>query len=638
MSHTEITRLDDPSIRQAIADARAAALAGHTHPSPADWRDVWIYFVFIDRFNNTDVAPACTWDRAYSRRQGGTFKGVTAQLDYLRELGCGAVWLSPVVKNPRPDDWEFNYHGYATQDFLNIDERFASDGTRQTAEAELLELVDAAHARGIYVVLDIVLNHAGRVFDYVVDGEGRAVVADHGVMNAALGAEPSVRWLNGLGFPRADWEDGFPPNTAISADDAVYPEELRSHLFFRRRGSKLTDDVPREPGGQVLPDTFVRGDFDTMRQLVVEYDAAVAGQEAVRRALGRHPVLSALVGAYSYLLARYGFDGFRIDTVKYVHPQMIEYFGNATREFALSIGKKNFFTFAEVYDDEQAIAAFVGRNTSEAGSFGVDAALDFPLFYKLPAVAKSMEPVETLRRVFEDRKAVEKELLSTHGEAGRYFVSFLDNHDQKRRFNHPQSYADQITLGYSLMFGLQGIPSVYYGDEQGLDGTKDANGNPDLTSNESSREALWGKPGAFDRNAPIYTAIRDLSRCRRERPALRYGRLYFREVSGNGRDFGHGGGLGGVVAFSRILSDAEVLVVANTSTTQRFKGFVLVDADLNRQPRPMSVCFSNRGTRGGDTVQLITDGRVFRNDAVVAAGELAALFVDLAPMEAQILA
>jgi hypothetical protein len=65
----------------------------------------------------------------------------------------------------------------------------------------------------------------------------------------------------------------------------VYPEELRSHLFFRRRGSKTTDDVPRGPGGEVLPDTFVRGDFDTMRQLVVEYDATVPGQEAVRAAL-----------------------------------------------------------------------------------------------------------------------------------------------------------------------------------------------------------------------------------------------------------------------------------------------------------------------------------------------------------------
>ncbi len=629
-------RLDDAQVRQAIADARADAAAGRTHPSPTDWRDVWIYFLLVDRFNNPDRGPTGTWDRYFSRRQGGTFAGVTAQLDYLRDLGCGAIWLSPVLKSPRPDAWEFNYHGYAIQDFLNVDERFASDGTRATAEVELRALVDQAHARGIHVILDIVLNHAARVFDYVIDGQSRDTIAGASFMGAPLGSEPPVRWLNGLGQPRGDWQDGFPPGTAFSADDAVYPEELRTHLFFRRRGTKLTDALPREPGGGIQAGAFVPGDFDTMRQLVVEYDASVPGQEAMRQALGRNPVLSALVQAHAYLIARYGVDGFRIDTVKYVHPQMIEYFGNAIREFALGLGKKNFFTFAEVYDDEQAIAAFVGRNASEAGSFGVDAALDFPLFYKLPAVAKAFEGVETLRRVFEDRKQVEKDLLSTHGEAGRYFVSFLGNHDQKQRFKHPLSPAEQITLGYAVMFGLQGIPSIYYGDEQGLDGTKDAQQQPHLVANESSREALWGKPNAFDRQAPIYVAIRDLARCRRDHPALRYGRLYFREVSGNGRDFGHSGGRGGVVAFSRVLADAEVVVVANTHATERFKGFVLVDPDLNRQPRHVSVCFSNRGTTGGGTVTHIPDARVF--GATTWAGAVAAVFVDLAPMEAQVLA
>jgi len=633
-----ITRLDDPLVRQTVSDARQAAMSGGVHPSPVDWRDVWIYFILIDRFNNPATPPAGTWDQRYAWRQGGTFKGITAQLDYLRDLGCGAIWLSPVLKNPRPEAWAYNYHGYATQDFLNVDERFGSDGTRATAEADLLELVDGAHARGILVVLDIVLNHASRAFDYVIDDQTRAVVADERIMNGPLGAEPPVRWLNGFGWPREDWQNGFPQDSLFSADDAVYPEELRSHLFFRRRGSKLTDAVPRDASGQPLPDAFVRGDFDTMRQLVVEYDAAVAGQEAVRQSVGRNPVLSILIQAYSYLIARYGFDGFRIDTVKYVHPRMIEYFGNAIREFALGIGKKNFFTFAEVYDDERAIAAFVGRNSSEAGSFGVDSALDFPLFYTLPGTAKGFVPVEALRRVFEDRKAAEKELLSTHGEAGRYFVSFLGNHDQHERFNHPLADRHQITLGYTLLFCLQGIPSIYYGDEQGLDGTKDTDGRPDLTANESSREALWGKPPvAFDRSAPNYRTLQALSQCRRSQPALRYGRLYFRELSGNGRDFGHSSGTGGVVAFSRILADAEVVVVANASTTQPFTGFVLVDPDLNRSPRRMVVLFSNRGTSGGDFVRLIPEGRIFRDGAVGWSGEIAALFVRLDPMEAQVL-
>ncbi|MBK8475794.1 MAG: alpha-amylase [Opitutaceae bacterium] len=647
------TRLNDPSVKQFLADAKAAALSGTTRtvvvhgqpravpvafPSPTDWRDHWIYFLFLDRFNNAAAAPAGEWNRRYAKRQGGTFAGVTAQLDYLQNLGCGAIWMTPVLKNPRPD-WDYNYHGYAAQDFLNIDERFASDGTPATAERELTELVDQAHARGIYVILDIVLNHSGRVFDYVVDGVTHHSVADKACMDRPLGQELPVRWLNGYGLPRSDWENGFPAGTTLSADDAVFPEELRNHLFFRRRGSKLTDAVPKDGSGNVVAGAFVPGDFDTMRQLVVEYDATVPGQEELRRALGRNPVLSVLVRAHAYLIARYGFDGFRIDTVKYVHPQMIEYFGNAIREFALGIGKKNFFTFAEVYDDEKTIAAFVGRNGKDAGSFGVDAALDFPLFYKLPSVAKGFTPVESLRQVFEARKAAEKDLLSTHGDAGQFFVSFLGNHDQKERFNHPQSHPSQITLGYALMFGLQGIPSVYYGDEQGLHGTQDAQGKADLTGNESSREALWGKPPvAFDQSAPFYQALQKISQCRRSLPALRFGRLYFREVSGNGQDFGHSSGLGGVVAFSRVLGDTEVVVAANTDVARAFRGFILVDPDLSRQSLPFSVQYSNAGKTGTGQVQWLAGARIHHDGQPVWSGEVAALYVELEPMEVQILA
>ena len=64
------------------------------------------------------------------------------------------------------------------------------------------------------------------------------------------------------------------------------------------------------------------------------------------------------------------------------------------REFGYSVGKQNIFTFGEIYDDEETIAEFMGRNSTEASSFGIDSALDFPLFFQLPAIAKAMAPVE----------------------------------------------------------------------------------------------------------------------------------------------------------------------------------------------------------------------------------------------------
>lgn len=620
-----------------ITQRQASGTGDPPFPSPHDWRDVWIYFVLIDRFaRHDDHAPRSTfetppvpWNGAYGFRQGGTLRGVENQLPYLQRLGVRAIWLSPVLKNSAPPDWAYNYHGYAAQDFLNVDARLASDGTQATAESELRSLVDAAHALGMYVILDIVLNHSARVFDYLWNGATHADFTSSEVMGRPPGAEPDVRWLNGLGFPRADWTNDLPA-AGLSADDAVWPRELQRPAFFRRRGAKLGDGIP--PGD----DGFVRGDFGVMRQLVVEYDAQASGEDALVADHGRFPVLDILIKAHEYLIARFDFDGFRIDTVKYVHPERIETFGNAIREYALSIGKKNFFTFAEVYDNEEAIAAFVGRNGSDGEGFGVDAALDFPLFYELPNVAKGRGPVESLRQVYAKRKAAEARLLSSHGEAGRFFVTFLDNHDQAQRLRDPQTPMDQVTLALGALFTLQGIPSLYYGTEQGLSGTQ-----PTRPPYEGVREALWGKAtDVFTNPAEPFDHVVALSRLRADEPALRYGRLYFRPVSGDGAHFGLPRGAGGILAYARILAGREVLVVANTqgdADAAPWRGFVTVDLPHNRTPLRMRVAYSNQGTSGTGQVELCE--AVFWDEEGHAGAPClsARLFVVLKPRELQVL-
>jgi glycosidase len=353
---------------------------------------------------------------------------------------------------------------------------------------------------------------------------------------------------------------------------------------------------------------------------------------------GRFPVLDVLIKAHQHLIARYDVDGFRIDTVKYVHPEMIETFGNAIREYALSIGKKNFFTFAEVYDGEDAIAAFVGRNGRDTGDdgYGIDAALDFPLFFELPGVAKGNQPVESLRRVYAKRREAEARLLSSHGEAGRYFVTFLDNHDQAERIRHPQTPLEQVTLALGALFTLQGIPCLYYGTEQGLAGTQ-----PARPQYEGVREALWGKAGdVFTNPAAPFEHVVALSELRAREPALRYGRLYFREVSGDGVNFGLPGGRGGILAYSRILAGREVLVVANTQgdpAVGEWRGFVTVDLQHNRPPLGMRVAYSNLGTSGTGQVEL--RDAVFWSEHGTAGARVpsARLFVVLQPRELQVL-
>ena len=91
-----------------------------------------------------------------------------------------------------------------------------------------------------------------------------------------------------------------------------------------------------------------------------------------------------LIRAYQYVIARYDVDAFRIDTLRYLKGGLPRLFGNSMREFALSISKKNLFTFGEVLDanDETDIARFIGRNTSDQTNtdmVGVDAALELPI-------------------------------------------------------------------------------------------------------------------------------------------------------------------------------------------------------------------------------------------------------------------
>src|SRR5450432_1562202 len=160
------------------------------HPSPRAWEDQVLYFLLVDRFSdgqekgfvgnngqlveagktppyapqdNGNAAPpkadSKPWLDAGAKFVGGNLKGATSKLGYLKRLGVTALWVGPIFKQVRKLE---TYHGYAVQNFLDIEPRF---GTRQ----DLQELVRVAHSFGIYVLLDVILNHTGDVFAYKDD-------------------------------------------------------------------------------------------------------------------------------------------------------------------------------------------------------------------------------------------------------------------------------------------------------------------------------------------------------------------------------------------------------------------------------------------------------------------------------------
>ena len=128
-----------------------------------DFRDESIYFMMTTRFYDGDTGNnVLCWDNQSAQIETkdpcwrGDFQGVIDKLDYIKALGFTAIWITPVVQNASG----YDYHGYHAMDFQHVDCRYqSSDG--KSGDVMFQELIDKAHAKGIKIILDIVLNHTG---------------------------------------------------------------------------------------------------------------------------------------------------------------------------------------------------------------------------------------------------------------------------------------------------------------------------------------------------------------------------------------------------------------------------------------------------------------------------------------------
>lgn len=548
-------------------------------PSPSDWRDQFIYFLLVDRFDdgnrntpayNPETTPAGRLDEEGDRWQGGTLQGITDRLDYIGGLGCSALWLSPIFKNRR----ELNtYHGYGIQNFLDIDPRFG------TVE-DLRNLVDKAHKRGMYVILDIVINHTGD--------------------NWAYPGDFPYYYSGGRRFDFDSWRRADPSAGVQWPDDAVWPVEFQNPEWYRRKGQIRDWDA--------FPETR-DGDFFSLKELDTS----------------NRQVLKALIDVYRYWIATADIDGYRLDAIKHLEESSAAIFCSAIREFALHLGKKNFFLYGEVIGDDRFIDRYIARNSRIPNTNerfpSLDAALDFPLWGILEGAIKGFINPGELRNRYERFK----EIYSDHGQASQYFVTFVDNHDQigrtpRGRFLYRNAFQEQAVLAVGYLLTSLGIPCIYYGTEQGFDGGGD--------SDKYIRECMFGgKWGAFDTTGahffrpghPVYQRISQIAAVRQKEPALRYGRQYFREISENGVDFGYPADGKCTLAYSRILDDTEILIAMNLDSTPR-NDFVTVDSNLTPPEEKM--------------VNLLKPGSIAQ---VVVTGHRHAVRAGLGPHEMAIL-
>lgn len=147
-----------------------------------DWDEAVIYFAVTDRFfdgdtSNNDaygVGDYNTGDKGGSSYHGGDFAGLTEKLDYLEDLGVNTIWITPIVENITDDQHDaktdtatYGYHGYWASDFTKLNKHLGT-------EEEFAALIEAAHSRGMKLMVDVVLNHAGygteKYFNNILEG------------------------------------------------------------------------------------------------------------------------------------------------------------------------------------------------------------------------------------------------------------------------------------------------------------------------------------------------------------------------------------------------------------------------------------------------------------------------------------
>lgn len=593
---------------RSISDIEWRELTARNYtPSPAAWEDQVFYFLMVDRFSDgkekgcrdmkgkvvekgstplfqpqdEGTAERQAWTEAGRGWCGGTLKGLESKLGYLKRLGVTAIWISPIFQQVA---FQPTYHGYGVQDFLAIDPHFGT-------EADLKRLVDRAHAAGIYVILDIILNHSGNVFAYRPD---RYWVSQGGTGHF------DPRW-DGQSYAVAGFNDAqgaptlpFGPSGEAWPQGAVWPVELQNPDSFTRKGRISNWDYDPE---------YREGDFCDLKDIHHGSGDASAFEPSA--------ALLALADCYKYWIASADLDGFRIDTVKHMDLGATRLFASMMREFTQTLGKEHFFLLGEITGGRER--AFDTLETT-----GLDAALgidDIP--DKLEYLVKGYRNPSSYFDLFRNSMLVNKE---SHVWFRDKVVTLFDDHDQVRKGKGKARYCAREQGRKSLLGVLAlnaltlGIPCVYYGSEQYFNGASEgeADGNDVFL-----RECMFGGPFGsrqsaerhfFDEESSAYIELSRVLALRAEKIVLRRGRQYLRPISGNGSDFGLpvmvGGALRSIVAWSRILDRQEILVAINTDCDQAKTAWVTLDADLQTVGREMVCLYSTDPARIGQKVRV----------------------------------
>ena len=401
------------------------------------------YTLHKDWYEEVDWRPTASGEVLNNDFFGGNFKGITEKMDYIASLGTTILYLNPISKS-------FSSHRYDTGDYKHPDPML---GTM----AEFSAMCDAAHAKGIRVILDGVYSHTGS---------------------------------NSLYFNK---EGAFPGKGAYQSKDSAYASWYTFHSWPNQYTSWWDFDT--------LP-TVRKMDPEFIKYIITDEDSVVA-----------------------YWL-KAGADGFRLDVVDELPDEFVLMLKNRIRQV-----KPDALLIGEVWEDASNKQAY-GRRRRYFVDGELDSVMNYPFRTAIMNFVRKMDGGEQLKTtvmgIAENYPAQVLNccmtLLGTH-DTPRILTALVDEFNGSRqeasqRFLSRSQYIrseERLLMAAFLQYTLPGSPSLYYGDEAGMEGHKDP---------FNRRTFPWGRE-----NRILLEFFRQLGQLRKECDALRLGSIEFTQAT-----------------------------------------------------------------------------------------------------------
>lgn len=484
------------------------AEAGFSYtPSPADWRDINIYQLFTDRFADSGTDQLASYKAAWKTEgksfpqnrnfhHGGDWKGMKNNIPYLSGMGVKAVWISGVQQNDQGKDTNYTpYHQYHPDNFFKCDPAMGTF-------AELKELIDALHAAGIYVILDVAPNH----------------MCDKNGLWGNSQNDDKQYWSNGNGT-FGWWNDGN-----------KHPAPFDNLNYFHNNGTINCWDCSPEN---------LLGQFKGTDDLKTE-DSAVQ---------------SILSKAFKNLIDATDCDGFRVDAIKHMEYNWNKQWADDMRKHAASRGKNDFILFGELFSyDNGALSSWC----KDAG-YSYNSALFFPLSQNIKSVFVDGSNPNQLTQQLNN-----KGMYGEGANRLVAFIDNHDlNRIALMNGGDTGNDVWKLRPALSFLYLATPVPCLYYGTEHAFDqgghynGSNKTQDNPD--DGDWQRECMFDKgfqPGPAQGNkltatdAPLYQHIKALNAARAVYKSLTRGSFTERWTDG-------------AYAFSRVYDTEESLVAIN---------------------------------------------------------------------------